>query len=65
MNRRLYVLSIIAAVFLPLTLVSGMLGMNVGGVPASDEPLGFWVVSVVLVLMALLVLLGLRAKRWL
>jgi zinc transporter len=28
----------------PINLVSGLLGMNVGGVPFNQEPLGFWVV---------------------
>ena len=32
-NSRMYVLSIVAAIFLPLTFVTGLLGMNVGGLP--------------------------------
>jgi len=33
MNRNMYVLSVIAGIFLPLTLLTGLLGINVGGIP--------------------------------
>eukprot|EP00850_Spirogloea_muscicola_P008570 SM000046S16351 [mRNA] locus=s46:26695:29111:- [translate_table: standard] len=32
-NRRLYILSFLSVVFLPLSIVTGAFGMNVGGVP--------------------------------
>ncbi|MEQ9491058.1 MAG: zinc transporter ZntB [Alphaproteobacteria bacterium] len=41
MNRQMLVLSVVAAVFLPLTLIAGVLGMNVGGVPGADSAWGF------------------------
>ena len=41
MNRNAYTLSVVAAIFLPLTFVSGVFGMNVGGLPMMDEPMGF------------------------
>jgi zinc transporter len=40
-NRNLYVLSIMTALFLPPTLVAGILGMNTGGLPLSDVHSGF------------------------
>lgn len=57
MNRSMLVLSVVAAIFLPLSLISGMLGMNVGGVPFAASPWGFWVVT------ALVVALG-AAGAW-
>lgn len=45
MNRQMLLLSVVAAVFLPLGLLSGMLGMNVGGVPGAGTPAAFWIVS--------------------
>ncbi|WP_020180533.1 CorA family divalent cation transporter [Methylopila sp. M107] len=45
-NRNLYVLSIVTAVFLPMTLVTGVFGMNVGGLPGVESPHGFlWTVA--------------------
>ncbi|MEM9172055.1 MAG: zinc transporter ZntB [Pseudomonadota bacterium] len=64
-NERMYVLSLITAIFLPLSFLTGVLGMNVGGVPLIDNPLGFiWTVG----LMAALGVCGwlvFRWKRWL
>ncbi|MCG8546002.1 MAG: zinc transporter ZntB [Alphaproteobacteria bacterium] len=41
MDRTMYLLSLVAMIFLPLTLVSGMLGMNVGGIPGESTPWAF------------------------
>lgn len=45
MNRQMLVLSVVAAVFLPLGLLTGLLGINVGGIPLADDPAGFWIVT--------------------
>lgn len=58
MNRNMYVLSVVAAIFLPLGFLTGLLGINVGGIPGSDNPLAFWVF-----LLALAVLVA--AQVWL
>lgn len=49
MNRQMLVLSVAAAVFLPLGLITGLLGINVGGIPGADTPSAFWVVCAMLV----------------
>ena len=41
-NQRLYVLSVITAVFLPLGFVCSLLGVNVGGVPLQHADWAFW-----------------------
>jgi zinc transporter len=41
-NQRLYVLSLITAVFLPLGFVCSLLGVNVGGVPFQHDDWAFW-----------------------
>lgn len=53
MNRQMLLLSIVAAIFLPLGLVTGLLGINVGGIPGVDSPYGFWVVTALLVVIGL------------
>lgn len=40
-NQRLYVFSVIAAIFLPLSFLTGLLGVNLGGIPGADSPIGF------------------------
>lgn len=41
-NRNLYVLAIVTTVFLPMTLITGVFGMNLGGMPGTRDPWGFW-----------------------
>lgn len=49
MNRQMLVLSIVAALFLPLGLLTGLLGINVGGIPGTNDPWAFSIVCAVLV----------------
>lgn len=42
-NRALYI-SIVAFIFLPLTFITGLLGMNVQGIPYANHPSSFWVI---------------------
>lgn len=45
MNRNMLILAIVAAIFLPLGLLTGLLGINVGGVPGAENPNAFWLVT--------------------
>ncbi|RUU51368.1 hypothetical protein EOD07_29640 [Mesorhizobium sp. M2C.T.Ca.TU.002.02.1.1] len=51
-NQLLYILSVMTAVLLPMTIISGLFGMNVGGLPLVDTPHGFWVVTAISVVIA-------------
>ena len=44
-TRNTYFLTVAAAIILPLALVAGMLGMNVGGIPGAEHPWAFWIVA--------------------
>ena len=48
-NNRMYALSILSAIFLPLGFLTGLLGINIGGMPGADNPNAFWVFVVALV----------------
>lgn len=49
LNAQMLVLSIVAAIFLPLSLLTGLLGINVGGVPGASDPSAFWIVTAIIV----------------
>jgi len=54
-NRTLFLLTIVTVLALPINLVAGLFGMNVGGIPLNQHPYGFFLVlSPLLVLTALL-----------
>jgi zinc transporter len=42
-NKRLTVLSIVSALLLPPTFITGVFGMNVNGLPFQETAYGFWV----------------------
>lgn len=64
-NRTMYVLSMVAGIFLPLGLLTGLLGINVGGMPGTDSPRAFWIVCAIIVVITIGEVLFLRRKRWL
>jgi zinc transporter len=51
MNRTMFLLSIVAGIFLPLGLITGLLGINVGGMPGVDNPYAFTIVCGILLLL--------------
>lgn len=52
MNRTIYVLSLVGTVFLPLGFVTGLLGVNVAGIPGTQWPLAFAALVALLVALA-------------
>lgn len=63
-NQRLYVLSIVAAIFLPLSFITGLLGMNVAGLPGLHYPPAFGISLGIMVCIAIALLIYFRIKRW-
>jgi len=41
MNQNTYLFSVIAAIFLPTSFLTGLLGVNVGGIPGTESPIAF------------------------
>ncbi|QCP49874.1 magnesium transporter [Trinickia violacea] len=50
-NRSILILTSATVIALPITLISGLLGMNIGGLPFKEYGGGFWVVLVITVLL--------------
>jgi len=63
-NRNLYILTMFSVIFLPATLIASIWGMNVGGIPFSGNPNGFWVVAGMIVAVFVLVALVLLRFRF-
>ncbi len=64
MNSRMYLLSLVALIFLPLSFLTGLLGINVGGMPGIENDLAFTFVCVGLLLLFLCTVIYLRGKKW-
>jgi zinc transporter len=65
LNRNLYRLSIISVIFLPLGFLTGLLGVNLGGLPGANWPGAFWVFTGSLAGIGLCLLAILLWRRWL
>jgi zinc transporter len=62
-NRNLYMLSIVTTVMLPITLITGVFGMNVAGLPWLTDPVGFWKVMLLMACTAVATLLVLHWRK--
>ncbi|MFC3395462.1 zinc transporter ZntB [Brenneria rubrifaciens] len=65
LNRRTYTMSLLAMVFLPTTFLTGLFGVNLGGIPGGDSQFGFSVFCLMLVLLVGGVAWWLKRSKWL
>jgi zinc transporter len=64
-NRTLFLLTMVTVLALPINLVAGLFGMNVGGIPLTQHRYGFFLVlSPLLMLTALLAYWALARRRY-
>lgn len=64
LNRNLYLLSILSAIFLPLGFLTGLMGINLGGMPGAASPWAFWIFTGGLVVVGVLQIWVLRRLKW-
>ncbi|MCI5048145.1 MAG: zinc transporter ZntB [Aquisalinus sp.] len=64
MNRNMLVLSVVAAIFLPLGFLTGLLGVNIGGIPGADVPWAFGLFCGFLVVISATLLWYFRKLKW-
>lgn len=63
-NSRLYLLAIVSAIFLPLTFLSGLFGMNVAGMPGLQNPWSFAYIVLFSVMLTVGLLVWFKKSRW-
>lgn len=64
LNKNLYILSMITVIFLPLTFITGLLGMNLEGIPGAHLPNAFLVVCGLCVGIGAVQLMIFRRLKW-
>ncbi len=64
MNRNMYLLSLVASLFLPLGFITGLLGVNMAGMPGTDNAWAFWELCLVLSALLLVEYILLRKLKW-
>ena len=63
LHRTMYILAVVTAMFMPLTFITGLLGMNVGGIPGGESPFGFIAVLAVMTIVFIGLVWGFRRLR--
>jgi len=64
LNKRMYLLSLIAALFLPLSFFSGLFGVNLSGIPLADRPYAFPLFVLILLLIVLGMFRFFKRNKW-
>lgn len=65
LGRNGYLLSIVAAIFLPLGFLTGLFGVNIAGMPGVDTPWAFAAMSVASVVLGVVLFIVFRIAKWL
>jgi len=47
-NRSVFMLTVVTVLALPINIVAGLLGMNVGGIPLAQNEHGFWIIALII-----------------
>ncbi len=63
-NRSMYKLSLITLIFLPLTFLTGLFGVNLAGIPGSSNEVSFYLFSAVMALIIIIQIFFLKKKGW-
>lgn len=64
LNNVMKTLTVISTVFIPLTFIAGLYGMNFNYIPGADNPNGFMIATWSMVAVAVLMIIILRFKKW-
>jgi magnesium transporter len=65
LNNIMKVLTIVASIFIPLTFVAGIYGMNFENMPELKSPIGYFIVLAVMAIIAAILLVIFRKLKWL
>jgi magnesium transporter len=65
MNEIMKVLTMIATIFIPLTLIAGIYGMNFKYMPELESPWSYPMIYLVMLVIGIIMVIYFRRKRWL
>lgn len=63
-NRNMFKMSLVAIIFMPLTFFTGLFGMNFTEIPGANNPDGFYIFSILMFLIALVLAIFFKNKNW-
>lgn len=63
-QENMYMLSVLAAIFVPMTFITGLFGMNVGGIPLATSEFGFAIATIALLFLGVALAFLLKRMKW-
>ncbi|MCF6765792.1 magnesium/cobalt transporter CorA [Thiotrichales bacterium 19S3-7] len=64
MNQRINILTIFSTIFIPLTFITGVFGMNFRVIPGLNSSIGFFVTVTIMVVISLVLLVIFKLRKW-
>lgn len=64
MNKRIYLMTLVTLIFMPITFLASLLGVNLAGIPFNEAKWSFgaFVLLVIVICVGFIILL--KAKKW-
>ena len=64
LNYIAYIFSVVATIFLPLGFLTGLMGINVGGIPGVEHPYAFWIFTALCVVLGGVLIVVFKKLKW-
>ena len=64
LNRLAYIFSVVATIFLPLGFLTGLLGVNLSGIPAAQNPYAFWTFTAICIALIGMQVVFFKKLKW-
>ncbi|MEM6603518.1 MAG: zinc transporter ZntB [Pseudomonadota bacterium] len=64
LNKNMYILSVISAIFLPLGFLTGLLGVNIGGIPGTENQNAFYIFSSIMIFLTAIQIFIFKKLKW-
>jgi Mg2+ and Co2+ transporter CorA len=64
LNSMTYMFSVAATIFLPLTFLTGLMGINIGGMPGVDRTEAFWIFTVLCIIIVAIQIMIFKKLKW-
>jgi len=63
-NKRIYLMTLVTLIFMPITFLTSLLGVNLAGIPFSEAKWGFGVFVMIIIAVCLGSIIWLKSKKW-
>ena len=64
LNKNTYILSVIASIFLPLGFLTGLLGINIEGIPGATNQSAFYIFCGIITLITAIQVIIFKKLKW-